>query len=197
MFAVIFEAEPAAGRHDAYLAQAAALAPLLAATDGFIENRRFRRAEDPSWLLSLSFWRDEAALAAWRNQPRHRSAQAAGRKGIFRQYRLRVGRVLATEENAPGAALLLEDPQAASVALPIWPAMDGLAGQQRYLALADPAIALHLVSFTAAVPSLAAVPSPAAHRHRIAVLRDYTLTDRAEAPADSLTAHAAAAEDAP
>ncbi|MDE2514580.1 MAG: antibiotic biosynthesis monooxygenase [Rhodospirillales bacterium] len=191
MFAVIFEAEPAPGRHDAYLAQAAALAPLLAETDGFIENRRFRRADGGSWLLSLSFWRDEAALSTWRTQPRHRGAQAAGRGGIFRQYRLRVGRVLEARETAPGAALVLDDPQAPSVSLPTWPAIAGLAGQQRYLALADPAIPLHLASFTAQLPG------PAPHRHRIAVLRDYTLTDRAEAPADSLAAHATAAESAP
>ncbi|HZW47547.1 MAG TPA: antibiotic biosynthesis monooxygenase, partial [Microvirga sp.] len=44
--------------------------------------------------LSLSFWRDEEAVRAWRNLPSHRSTQEAGRAGIFRDYRLRVASVI-------------------------------------------------------------------------------------------------------
>jgi heme-degrading monooxygenase HmoA len=43
--------------------------------------------------LSLSFWRDEAAVTAWRQYAAHRAAQSAGRAGIFRDYRLRVAAV--------------------------------------------------------------------------------------------------------
>ena len=45
-------------------------------------------------MLSLSFWRDEEAVRAWRNLPSHRSTQAAGRAGVFRDYRLRVAAVI-------------------------------------------------------------------------------------------------------
>jgi hypothetical protein len=45
-------------------------------------------------MLSLSFWRDEAAVARWRNHEQHRATQAAGRVGVFRDYRLRVAGVL-------------------------------------------------------------------------------------------------------
>jgi heme-degrading monooxygenase HmoA len=45
-------------------------------------------------LLSLSFWRDEAAVRAWRNQAAHRATQQAGRGGVFADYRLRVAAVL-------------------------------------------------------------------------------------------------------
>jgi heme-degrading monooxygenase HmoA len=45
-------------------------------------------------LLSLSFWRDEAAVAAWRNGERHRAVQAEGRGGVFEDYRLRVAAVV-------------------------------------------------------------------------------------------------------
>ena len=38
---------------------------------------------DPGKFVSLSFWRDEAALRQWRTLERHRGAQAAGRGGIF------------------------------------------------------------------------------------------------------------------
>ncbi|MET0427333.1 MAG: antibiotic biosynthesis monooxygenase, partial [Microvirga sp.] len=42
----------------------------------------------------LSFWRDEAAVKAWRNTPDHRAAQGAGRGGVFADYRLRIAAVI-------------------------------------------------------------------------------------------------------
>ncbi len=45
-------------------------------------------------MLSLSFWRDEAAIRAWRQLETHRAAQSAGRRSVFRDYRLRVAEVL-------------------------------------------------------------------------------------------------------
>jgi len=91
---VIFEVEPAAGRRQAYLDAAAALKPLLEHIDGFISIERFQSLSQPDKLLSLSFWRDEAAVAAWRNLEAHRRTQAAGRGGIFADYRLRVAGVV-------------------------------------------------------------------------------------------------------
>ena len=94
MIAVIFEVEPAAGQRDAYLAIAAELAPLLRAMDGFLSVERFESLTHPGRFLSLSFWRDEAALRRWRAEEAHRQAQTAGRSGIFAGYRLRVGEII-------------------------------------------------------------------------------------------------------
>lgn len=94
MIAVIFEVEPAPGRREAYLTTAARLASELAAIDGFVSIERFESLATPGKLLSLSFWRDEAAVAAWRNRPAHRAAQAAGRGGVFTDYRLRIAEVV-------------------------------------------------------------------------------------------------------
>ena len=94
MIAVIFEVEPAAGWKDAYLDHAARLRDDLSAMDGFISVERFQSLTNPEKLLSLSFWRDEAAVAAWRNHEAHRATQEAGRAGIFAAYRLRVAAVL-------------------------------------------------------------------------------------------------------
>ncbi|MBN8808009.1 MAG: antibiotic biosynthesis monooxygenase [Sphingomonas sp.] len=94
MIAVIFEVEPAAGRRDAYLDIAAALKDELAAIDGFVSVERFESLATPGKLLSLSFFRDEAAVRAWRTTAEHRRAQAAGRHGVFADYRLRVAHVL-------------------------------------------------------------------------------------------------------
>jgi len=94
MIAVIFEAVPAPGKKDAYLDAAATLKPLLAGIDGFISIERFESLAQPGKILSLSFWRDEEAVRAWRNLPSHRSTQGAGRAGVFRDYRLRVAAVI-------------------------------------------------------------------------------------------------------
>jgi heme-degrading monooxygenase HmoA len=91
MIAVIFEVEPA--DRDAYLHIAAELRPLLDEIDGFISIERFQSLSDPDRVLSLSFWRDEEAIAHWRNLEPHRAAQAVGRGGVFRDYRLRVAQV--------------------------------------------------------------------------------------------------------
>src|SRR5262249_2750676 len=93
MIAVIFEVWPADGRKSAYLDHAARLRPELEQIDGFISVERFQSLTDPDKLLSISVWRDEAAVARWRNHAEHREAQAAGRSGIFRDYRLRVAAV--------------------------------------------------------------------------------------------------------
>lgn len=93
MIAVIFEVWPADGRKDDYLAIAASLRSELERIDGFISVERFESLSEPGKLLSLSFWRDEEAVANWRRTEAHRLAQGQGRAGIFSDYRLRVAGV--------------------------------------------------------------------------------------------------------
>lgn len=94
MIAVIFEVWPARDGRQTYLDLAAALRGDLHAIDGFLSVERFESLAEPGKLLSLSFWRDEAAVAAWRVQGHHRSSQAKGRGGVFDDYRLRIASVL-------------------------------------------------------------------------------------------------------
>jgi heme-degrading monooxygenase HmoA len=94
VIAVLFEAWPNPGAASTYLELAAALRPELDAIDGFLSIERFQSLTDPTKLLSLSFWRDEDAIARWRNVEAHREAQGAGRTVVFRTYRLRVAAVL-------------------------------------------------------------------------------------------------------
>lgn len=94
MIAVIFEVQPQQGQKQAYLDTAASLRAELTEIDGFISIERFQSLSQPDKILSLSFWRDEAAVAHWRNLESHRQAQAAGRGGIFSDYRLRVAQVV-------------------------------------------------------------------------------------------------------
>lgn len=93
MIAVIFEAWVPGEAQAEYLDLAAELRPLLADIDGFISIERFQSLTTPGKVLSLSFWRDEAAVAAWRNLPEHRRVQSAGRNHVFSDYRLRIAEV--------------------------------------------------------------------------------------------------------
>ena len=94
MIAVIFEVHPHEHRRDAYLDIAADLRPLLEQVDGFISVERFESLTTPGKILSLSFFRDEQAIADWRALEKHRTAQRAGRGGLFENYRLRVASVI-------------------------------------------------------------------------------------------------------
>jgi heme-degrading monooxygenase HmoA len=94
VIAVIFEVEPHAAHRDDYFRIAAELRPLLEEIDGFISIERFQSLSNEGRILSLSFWRDEATVAQWRNLEAHRAAQAEGRTHIFRDYRLRIAHVV-------------------------------------------------------------------------------------------------------
>ncbi len=94
MIAVIFEVWPVPERKQTYLDLAAALRPQLEQIDGFISIERFESLSEPGKILSLSFFRDEDAIKAWRNTNEHRSAQGHGRAGVFRDYRLRIAGVI-------------------------------------------------------------------------------------------------------
>jgi heme-degrading monooxygenase HmoA len=117
MIAVIFEVWPRA--RDSYLEIAARLRAHLETIDGFVSVERFQSLTEPGKLLSLSFFRDEAAVAQWRTCEEHRGAQSVGRAGILADYRLRVAHVLrdygATQrEQAPVDSRAHHDRQAGS-----------------------------------------------------------------------------------
>jgi len=115
MIAVIFEVWPSSGRKADYLDHATRLRAELGCVDGFISVERFQSLADPDKLLSVSFWRDEAAVARWRCHAAHRATQSAGRRGIFRDYRLRVAAVARdygmtqSREQAPGDSRAAHD----------------------------------------------------------------------------------------
>ena len=94
MIAVTFEMWPAPGRKQEYLDLAAGMRPLLEQIDCFISIERLESLSEPGKLLSLSVFKDEAAVERWRQLEKHRNAQARGRDGVFRDYRLRVAGVI-------------------------------------------------------------------------------------------------------
>ncbi|HVB63138.1 MAG TPA: antibiotic biosynthesis monooxygenase [Nitrolancea sp.] len=94
MIAVIFEVWPRDGQKREYLDIAAGLRPLLDRIDGFMSIERFESIYEPGKILSLSFWRDEQAVEAWRKLEEHREAQALGRSSVFKDYHLRIANVV-------------------------------------------------------------------------------------------------------
>jgi heme-degrading monooxygenase HmoA len=94
MIAVIFEVWPKAEYRQEYLDLAAELKPILETIDGFISVERFESLTEKGKILSLSIFRDEAAVEAWRNVSAHRRTQSKGRSRIFSNYRLRIAGVI-------------------------------------------------------------------------------------------------------
>ena len=94
MIAVIFEFTPAEGRFSEYMELVGTLKADLERAEGFISLERFESISNKGKYVSLQFWRDEESVRKWRNLQRHREAQAKGRAGIFKSYRLRIASVL-------------------------------------------------------------------------------------------------------
>ena len=101
MFAVIFEVKPKIEGKEEYLKIAAGLRRFLENREGFISIERFQSLSEDGKILSLSFWRDEAAVEKWRNLLEHRAAQKKGKEALFHSYRIRVAQVIRdyTESN--------------------------------------------------------------------------------------------------
>jgi heme-degrading monooxygenase HmoA len=93
VIAVIFEVTPLPGKEDRYFEIATALRAEVEKIDGFISVERFASLTTRGKFVSLSFWRDAAAVAAWRAHAGHRLAQAEGRGSLFADFRIRVATV--------------------------------------------------------------------------------------------------------
>ena len=102
MIAVIFEVEPHPERATRYFDLAAGLKAELEAVEGFLSVERFQSLTTEGKYLSLSFWRDRAAIEAWFGHQGHGAAQAEGRSEIFRDYRIRVAEVFRDYDLASG-----------------------------------------------------------------------------------------------
>ncbi len=102
MIAVIFEVVVESGRGQDYLDLAASLRDELEQTEGFVSIERFQSLTTENKFVSLSFWRDRAAVEDWYGRADHKAAQGAGRGGIFEDYRIRVAEVFRDYDLAAG-----------------------------------------------------------------------------------------------
>jgi heme-degrading monooxygenase HmoA len=212
MFAVIFEVQPKQERWNDYLDLAGMLRPELEKIGGFIDNERFTSLLDRGRVLSLSTWRDEKALIRWRTLSVHHDAQEEGRSGIFENYHLRVGEVVADtrvprghglpqqrfDETEIGAAKLVTITEcrasgdsagsgalAADLGLPTVETSNVIS-HETFTGITDPAKSLLLVSWGDRTAGERWRPSATGGidiRHRsVRIIRDYGMHDRREAP---------------
>jgi heme-degrading monooxygenase HmoA len=94
MIAVIAENFLKDGQEQEFLDISARIRPSIEAIDGFLSVERFESLSQPGKILSLSFWRDEQALLALRQNELHRVAEGKGRADILEDYRIRIAHVL-------------------------------------------------------------------------------------------------------
>ena len=89
-FAVIFTSK--LGLDDAgYGQMAQRMEELAAKQDGFLGIESARGADGVG--ITVSYWRDEAAIRAWKGQSEHRGAQATGKARWYEDYTVRIAKV--------------------------------------------------------------------------------------------------------
>lgn len=175
MHCLFFDVQPKPGHMDHYFDHVARLKPVLAQHEGLMFLDRYRPLDEPGALLSHQLWADEAAIAKWRADATHRASQSAGRKVHFDGYRIRVGEQVARDaaSAATGRFLL-----AAYGDAPV-----PMSGARSYESVNNAGHFVTLASHdTLAGASRAAAGDTAGEVRIFRILRDYTMTERAEAP---------------
>ena len=88
--AVIFSSQRTSG-DQGYAAMAERMVELAREQPGFLGVESARDAE--GFGITVSYWKDEAALAGWKAHAEHAVAQRLGREQWYAAFRLRVCRV--------------------------------------------------------------------------------------------------------
>jgi heme-degrading monooxygenase HmoA len=89
-YAVIFSSTRTPGDRG-YDAMAARMAALAAEQPGYLGAESVRNAAGEG--ITVSYWRDEASIAAWKRHAEHLEAQRLGVTQWYAEYELRVARV--------------------------------------------------------------------------------------------------------
>jgi heme-degrading monooxygenase HmoA len=90
-FAVIFTSKRAADDGRAYGVVAQRMVDLGSRYDGFLGIESARG--DDGLGITVSYWRDEASLLAWKRDTEHEKAQRGGREAWYDAYEVRVAKV--------------------------------------------------------------------------------------------------------
>ena len=89
--AVIFTNRQVPGHHNEYDRAATHMVELAQTIDGYLGIESVR--SDDGVGITVSYWRDHAAIERWRSHPDHLDAQASGRSDWYAWYELRVATV--------------------------------------------------------------------------------------------------------
>jgi heme-degrading monooxygenase HmoA len=89
-YAVIFVSQRTPGENG-YGETADRMVELAREQPGFLGIESARDAS--GFGITVSYWRDEASIAAWRAHAEHRPVQARGRRDWYQRFELRVAKV--------------------------------------------------------------------------------------------------------
>ena len=89
-YAVIFSSKRYSD-NDGYSEMAGRMVELAETQPGYL-GVESARGED-GFGITVSYWRDEASIAAWKSNAEHRMAQDRGQKNWYAHYELRVAHV--------------------------------------------------------------------------------------------------------
>ena len=180
MHCLFFDVQPKPGHMEHYFAHVDRLKPVLARHEGLHYLERFTPRDRPGALLSHQLWEDETAIQRWRRDATHRASQSAGRRVHFDAYRIRVGPQIPDTD-------LAADP-VARLLVACYGGPQGIPGDRVYESVTRPG---YLLSLTQADGAAAARLAAQARNHGVEevrifqITRDYTMTERAEAPTDA------------
>jgi heme-degrading monooxygenase HmoA len=169
MIGLFFEVIPRDDGHASrYFELAAALKPELDRNGGVLFMDRYTSLDRPGVVLSHQWWENEDALIRWRGHAQHRAIQRAGREQHFSDYRIRIGRASEPSEIAATArSVWVSYYDSEPTARPAGELYKSVYRERYSLVLGD---------------SAPAAKGNAADIKTFAIIRDYTMYDRAEAP---------------
>ena len=90
-YAVIFTSKRVVDDGRTYGAMAERMVDLGSRYDGFLGIESARGADGVG--ITVSYWRDEAAVLAWKRDTEHKKAQRGGREAWYEAYEVRVAKV--------------------------------------------------------------------------------------------------------
>jgi heme-degrading monooxygenase HmoA len=195
---LFFEVAPNPGHVNHYFSYVEKLKPELEKHDGLIWLNRYRAQLDDYSLLSHQLWDSEKSLENWRQNKQHRLAQKAGIKKHFKDYRIRIGQRLAcwqadlvTDANfdsiSKSDALLVSIQSRAVISNTAFNKYASLDGAYHGLSASDQFITLVTPNDLSSVLALTSSISPGSidKIELFLISRDYSMTDRIQAPRDS------------
>ena len=195
---LFFEVVPNPGHSNHYFSYVEKLEPELEKHDGLIWLNRYRAQFDDYSLLSHQLWDSKKSLENWRQNKQHRLAQKAGIEKYFKNYRIRIGQRLASwqaglainanfELTSKSDALLLSIQSSKAISNTAFNkhaflegAYRGLSASDQFITLVTPNDLSSVLELTSSIP-----PELIDKIELFLISRDYSMTNRIQAPRDS------------
>ena len=195
---LFFEVVPNSGHLHHYFSYVEKLKPELEKHKGLIWLNRYEAQLDDYSLLSHQLWDSKKSLENWRQNKQHRLAQKAGIKKHFKDYRIRIGQRLAcwqanlvTETNfeltSKSDALLVSIQSRTVISNTAFNKYAVLDGAYNGLSASDQFITLVTPNDLPSVKPLTSLISTDSidKIELFLISRDYSMTNRIQAPRDS------------